>query len=914
METLPQTSMDTEMATINRGPPGTQEPARQGLWRRRSGLEKVLLGVCGVALVACAALVGVVTTSSSSSTSISSFSAPVEEQLPQAQPLVLAQESKEDPPQAAQAAAKPVKASRLPVLKGPSRTGQEVEVCNTLECTQAAAEFVQAMDTSVDPCNNFYKFACGGWMDTHPVPDHFSRWNQFNILERELDKALSTILTEPISLEDPHPIAKAKTFYAGCMDEELLEKMGSTPLTDFLGQFGGWPMATNEWNATSFDWHTAFAQSRIHVFTDYPVSVYVSPDNKDTYTSAIYIDQTSLALPRSVFVEPENNEIDMIYKLYITNIAQLIAESLSQTVDATQMEKDVEDLLAFEKKLAAITTPAEHRRNVNRMYNPMTIQELSSFSSMDWLPILSTIFASADVTVTLDTRVIVKELDFIKNITRLMSSTSNRTHSNYILWRHVKRLLHFTTQAMRDASFEFSEVASGVTAEKPRKNRNNECAEMSNDYIYLGMAIATEYVKDYFPQQAKNETNEMVEDLRSAFKSLLKDNKWLDEETKPKTIEKADFITKFVGYPDWFGNETALETYYLTLGDLDNKTYFANIMALRLRRFGTNLFHLTCYVEDIFVRVKDFQELQILRHRFIAESELNFTYEEATNGRLPFLDVLDSAEIAGFKTTVFFKPTNKGLCLNGEKEQPMDYLLNRIAPPTPPPLILKTAIYSASSAFTLQIQPEDGKKYNSISIPAGILQPPFYRPNTMMALNYGGIGQDTRSHTASTTRGASTDKDGNALPWWSNETSEAFKSHAQCIVDQYDAIHLPELDELQPNTTLNGINTQGENIADNGGLREALLAYKMYVDRYGEEPRLPGLTDYSPMQLFFLSNANIWCSSITNEGLLNQVLTDPHSPGTFRVLVPMSNMEEFSEIWECPVGSNMNPEHKCVVW
>ncbi|XP_045115174.1 neprilysin-11-like [Portunus trituberculatus] len=92
------------------------------------------------------------------------------------------------------------------------------------------------------------------------------------------------------------------------------------------------------------------------------------------------------------------------------------------------------------------------------------------------------------------------------------------------------------------------------------------------------------------------------------------------------------------------------------------------------------------------------------------------------------------------------------------------------------------------------------------------------------------------------------------------------------------------------------------------------MAYQLYVERYGEEPRLPGLTEYSPMQLFFLNNANIWCTSITTEGLLNQVLTDPHSPGRFRVLVPMLNMKEFSDIWGCPVGSGMNPEHKCQVW
>jgi len=149
---------------------------------------------------------------------------------------------------------------------------------------------------------------------------------------------------------------------------------------------------------------------------------------------------------------------------------------------------------------------------------------------------------------------------------------------------------------------------------------------------------------------------------------------------------------------------------------------------------------------------------------------------------------------------------------------------------------------------------------------------------------------------------------------WNNATLDAFKEKAQCIIDQYENYKVPEINEFMPDAHLNGINTQGENIADNGGIREAYMAYQKYIERNGPEPLLPGLEQYSTEQLFFLSNANIWCSAITKEGLLNQVLTDPHSPKEFRVIGPMGNMEEFSKHWNCPAGSNMNRENKCVVW
>lgn len=112
---------------------------------------------------------------------------------------------------------------------------------------------------------------------------------------------------------------------------------------------------------------------------------------------------------------------------------------------------------------------------------------------------------------------------------------------------------------------------------------------------------------------------------------------------------------------------------------------------------------------------------------------------------------------------------------------------------------------------------------------------------------------------------------------------------------------------------LNGINTQGENIADNGGLKEAYFAYNSWVQRNKPEPRLPGL-DFTPNQMFWISAANVWCSKYRPETLKMRVLTGYHSPGNFRVMGPMRNFDEFSKDFNCPLGTKMNPKHKCTVW
>ncbi|KAG5889087.1 hypothetical protein JTB14_004931 [Gonioctena quinquepunctata] len=199
---------------------------------------------------------------------------------------------------------------------------------------------------------------------------------------------------------------------------------------------------------------------------------------------------------------------------------------------------------------------------------------------------------------------------------------------------------------------------------------------------------------------------------------------------------------------------------------------------------------------------------------------------------------------------------------------------------------------------------------NSIQFPAGILQGVFFSDDRPRYMNYGAIGfvighEITHGFDD---QGRQFDKDGNLVNWWQESTKTAFVEKAQCIIDQYGNYSVPDL-----KLNLNGINTQGENIADNGGLKESYLAYQNWVQRNGEEPKLPGLK-YTPNQMFWVSAANTWCSVYRSESLKLRILTGYHSPGEFRVLGPLSNSEYFYKDFNCPEGSKMNPVKKCKVW
>ncbi|KAL7013332.1 hypothetical protein ACKWTF_015336 [Chironomus riparius] len=198
----------------------------------------------------------------------------------------------------------------------------------------------------------------------------------------------------------------------------------------------------------------------------------------------------------------------------------------------------------------------------------------------------------------------------------------------------------------------------------------------------------------------------------------------------------------------------------------------------------------------------------------------------------------------------------------------------------------------------------------SLDFPAGILQGDFFSADRPKYLNYGAFGSFIGHEITHQfdDQGRQFDLDGNLVDWWQEDTKKAYLEKARCIIEQYGNYTEPNV-----KLNLNGINTQGENIADNGGVKEAYRAYQKFVAKNGSEKKLPGLK-YTSNQLFWISYAHNWCSVHRPESMKLRITTKHHSPGQFRIIGPLSNMKEFSKDFNCPIGSPMNPAHKCEVW
>ncbi|SIQ92105.1 putative endopeptidase [Chryseobacterium sp. RU37D] len=198
---------------------------------------------------------------------------------------------------------------------------------------------------------------------------------------------------------------------------------------------------------------------------------------------------------------------------------------------------------------------------------------------------------------------------------------------------------------------------------------------------------------------------------------------------------------------------------------------------------------------------------------------------------------------------------------------------------------------------------------NEIVFPAAILQPPFFNPKADAAVNFGGIGAvigHEMSHGFDDS-GAQFDADGNLVDWWTPEDKANFEKATKALASQYDKY------EPVKGTFVNGTFTNGENIADLGGVNIAYDALQMYLKDKGN----PGaITGYTQDQRFFLSWATVWRTLSSEKYMVNQVKTDPHSPGYFRSFGPLTNVDAFYKAFDVKEGDKLykKPEDRIKIW
>ncbi|XP_067658892.1 membrane metallo-endopeptidase-like 1 isoform X2 [Haliotis asinina] len=448
------------------------------------------------------------------------------------------------------------------------KTEELQNVCTTEECVMAASRLSSVMDASVNPCDNFYDFACGSWMKKNVIPEDRSSLDMFGVLQDEVLVTLKNLL-ETERENEIESVKKVKALYASCINETRLEERGADPAVQFLVTLGGWPMINSSWREDEFDLEGLLIHLRR--YNNAPIiSMSVGTDLKNSSRRILYVDQADFGMLGQKYYQRGRNDVMLLaYEKLIINIA---SELGNHTNDVTA---DVKDIVDFEIMLANISVPAEERRDSEDLYNMFNISQLAtSYPKFDWLRYFQELMNMTEVELEVEEGepVINRSPRYFEKLMVLLETTSNRTLANYIVWRIMMNRAHNLNEKYRDFFQEYDEVIYGTSTSRARFRT---CAAYVVNNV--GRAVGRMFVDATFDEASKTNADEMIANLRASFKSLLDELDWMDEDTKVVARDKADAINPKIGYPNDILNNTLLNMLYEN-NTYDPLKYFENVL------------------------------------------------------------------------------------------------------------------------------------------------------------------------------------------------------------------------------------------------------------------------------------------------------------------------------------------------
>lgn len=643
-------------------------------------------------------------------------------------------------------------------------------------------------DTTVNPGDNFFRYANGGWFNRNPIPASENSNGLWRLIGDTINAQVLQICTRSAAAKAETGSNKQKIgdFYAAGMDTLNIDKVGLSPLKEEMDRIAQVTDIAGVVKAIGHQ-HTIGAGPAFRF--------YVGQDDKISTKYALFFNQGGLGLgDRDYYFNTDDRTVN-IRNEYVKHLHAMFMllgqeESLAGKNSAQVMMMET-DMAAASRKLEALRDPIKN-------YNKMTVRKLRSMTPrIDWTALLAELGIPAADTV------IVGQPEFFTTLNTLLRKYSIEDWKAYLTWNLVDAYAPFLQRDIELQNFKFySTILNGVTQQRARWKR---VVQQTNGY--LGELIGQVYVEEYLPKGSKEKLLEIGNSIRDVYAERIKKLDWMSEETKTRALGKLSKIVMKVGYPDKWKDLHSLT--------VDRSSYCTNVMR------ANAWFH--AYEVNKFGKPVDRTEWGM--------------YPQTYNA--------------------YYNPSN-----------------------------------------------------NEIAVPAcNILVPGFERTMADDAILYGIIGGSTFGHEIThgfDDQGSQYDENGNLKNWWTEEDRAKFLARTKMIVKQYTDFTV--LDSLH----LNGDATQGENIADLGGVVMGYEAFKKTA-QYKENRVVNGLT---PDERFFLGYAYAWMINTKPESLARQVMTDVHAPAEFRVTGPLANMPEFHKTFSVRPGDPMHrPDSlRIVIW
>ncbi|KXN93377.1 Endothelin-converting enzyme 1, partial [Leucoagaricus sp. SymC.cos] len=719
--------------------------------------------------------------------------------------------------------------------------------CTEPACETLAKDILASLDTTQDPCENFYDFATNGWRKSHPPPVDEGFWGTFEVLDQENKHILQQILDPSAGGNntivnasnlaqdqyDKETLQKLGDMYSSCINTTQLDTIGDAPLKSFVGTLRG----LYRGNDTSSEMKAREGTGKSKGLTDALAflhtqgvaslfSLYVNGDiGGDPKREVLWFTQPTFGLPSKEYFQ--DNTTTQLYQTVVQRFLTILQDGSNDT-DIQGLAKQVVD---FESTIAQASVSGPGLSNPISTYNPMNATAFFNLlPQVDFI----TYFSAAFNTSSPPDRVVVVSPAYYTALSQTLDGTPDQVIESYLVLQAGLTLAPFlgmgtdAWQVQQNLSTALSGTEAGAVGD-----RGKYCVgQVVNNF---GYAAGRYFVNETFTGDSRQKVTKMIQNIVKAFTLSLENIDWIDDESAKAAAEKANKVAIKVGYP-LSPNTTssgAIAEYYSPI-QVDKYNFFQN--TLNAMKDGT------------------------------------------------------------------IKLWNKA----GKDRDPNEWFI--LSPP------VVNAFYYAPA--------------NEITFPAGILQSPFfsrdwqvfssddgtYRPGYLTYGAVGTIAGHELTH-AFDSNGRLYNQDGKLVQWWTNSTVQGYQTKLDCIVKEYSNYTIP--DGKGGVLHVNGNTTATENIGDSG----IIQSYRAWKTQYnssleaGNEYLLPGV-NYTRNQLFWIAFARMWATTVNPATAALLLLVDPHSPYQWRVDGTLSNIREFAEAFNCPVGSKLNPprEDQCIFW
>ena len=383
------------------------------------------------------------------------------------------------------------------------------------------------MDTSVDPGDNFYKFVNGGWLANTDIPSDKSRYGAFTILRDKSEVRVRSIIESAAKNENPSADEKRiGDFYNAYLNMDRIEEMGLKPIQKDLDRIRA--AETHE------DILKLMTDARLGLAL--PVAPYVYIDAKQNDEYIVYLTQSGLSLPNRDYYFDESEKGLNILTAYQGLAATMLKEAGVENSDARAKE-----IMRFETSLAVGHWPRVKQRDRDLTYNKMSVETLTDTApGIDWSSMLNHVGLGGQNTV------IVRENSAVTNAAKVFAETSVDVLKDYLTVSLLNGHSAYLPKHIDDAQFDFyGKTLRGQDEQRPRWKR-----AVGSVNGTLGEVVGKVYVAEHFPESSKAQMNDLVENLRSAFKDGIDGLDWMADETKEQAQYKLKKFNPKIGYPD----------------------------------------------------------------------------------------------------------------------------------------------------------------------------------------------------------------------------------------------------------------------------------------------------------------------------------------------------------------------------